>query len=361
MSGSRPRRALLRFTVLLMVALAFAALRAPRAAADPARPTNDQSKVVAIQPATAAISVRVVGGDGFLELKVQRGQRVAVEGYSGEPWLRVLADGTVEENTLSPATYLDANRYATGIKIPADVDPKAPPQWKTVGHDGTYVWHDHRIHWMNPGVAPPRMPQSDQIRMGDRPDGKWVVPMDVNGRPVQVLGELVRHPAPSPGLPLGIIGAIVLAAIAATFLVRGRRPRLATASLLALAGTLVALFAGYREVQVVPAAAGGSHLVVFLPAGGIVFALASLVVKTDVAKCLLALLGALGAVGWALYAGLNTLWSAVPLSSLSPAGARAVMAASIGMAIGAVVFAVRSRALALPAPAPVGAQKPSNA
>ena len=62
----------------------------------------------------------MVGGDGFLEMAVEPGHEVVVEGYDGEPYLRFRADGTVQENQNSPATYLNRNRYA-GAEVPAAI------------------------------------------------------------------------------------------------------------------------------------------------------------------------------------------------------------------------------------------------
>jgi hypothetical protein len=343
---------------VLLAALALSLATARPASADPAKPTNDESKVLSLQPSTDAVSLRVVGGDGFLELHVRRGHEATVEGYGGEPWLRVLRDGTVEENTRSPATYLDANRYARDITVPPDADTKAPPQWKTVGHDGHWVWHDHRIHWMNPGVAPPMMPGSDQVRMGDRDDGRWVVPMHVDGQPVAVIGELIRHPAPGPGLSVLLIGGLALAGFAASYLLRGEAVRLRGASVVALAAAIVAVFAGYETMRAVPRVAGGSYLVVMIPLGGVVVGLLSLALRTGTSKCL-AVLGAAGCVlGWGLYQ-LETLWRAVPLSVLPHLVARVLMAAALGAALGAAILAVRSGALAMPAPVVARAPDPA--
>lgn len=336
---------------VLLAALGLASLTARPAVADPAKPTNDESRVLSIQPATPAVSVRVVGGDGFLDLSVRPGHEVEVPGYAGEPWLRVLRDGTVEENTRSPATYLDANRYASDITIPPDVDPKAPPSWKTVGHRGHWVWHDHRIHWMNPGVAPPMVAGTEQVRLGDRPDGRWVVPLQVDATAVQVVGELLRHPAPNPAVPIAVIGGLALAGLAASFLLRGAGGRLLVASLSALAATALATFAGYEQLGAVPRVAGGSLLVLLIPCGGLAVALLALVLRTATSRCL-GVLGAAGCVlGWGLYQ-LDTLWKAVPLSLLPHGVARVLMAVALGVALGAAVLSVRSGALAMPAMLP---------
>ena len=67
-------------------------------AADPARPTNVGSHVTAITPPTDAVTVDLLGANAFLQLHVRPGTAVTVMGYENEPYLRIDADGTVEEN-----------------------------------------------------------------------------------------------------------------------------------------------------------------------------------------------------------------------------------------------------------------------
>ncbi len=61
-------------------------------------------------PPPTASRWHVVGGDSFLEVSVDEGHEVLVPGYQGEPYLRFRADGTVERNRNSPATYLNDSR-----------------------------------------------------------------------------------------------------------------------------------------------------------------------------------------------------------------------------------------------------------
>jgi len=74
-----------------------------------------------------------------------------VLGYGGEPYVRVNANGTVEENRLSPATFYNQTRY--GGVVPSDVTTESalqqPAEWSGVGSDGTWAWHDHRAHLMS--------------------------------------------------------------------------------------------------------------------------------------------------------------------------------------------------------------------
>ncbi|HEV3227812.1 MAG TPA: hypothetical protein VGZ52_13285, partial [Acidimicrobiales bacterium] len=109
-------------------------LLASPAGADPAKPGDYKSTVTRVVPPVQGVGIKVVGGDGFLELQVDKGHEVTVLGYSGGPWLHVRPDGTVEENQKSPATFQNATRYGAPVPdgITADTETKQPPEYKVV-------------------------------------------------------------------------------------------------------------------------------------------------------------------------------------------------------------------------------------
>ena len=107
---------------------------------------------MSITPPTATVEVEVIGGDSFVQLTATPGTEVLVEGYQQEPYLRFRTDGVVEENQRAPTTYLNASRFGGG-DVPAGADPALPPDWKQVATGGTFAWHDHRAHWMDPQPA----------------------------------------------------------------------------------------------------------------------------------------------------------------------------------------------------------------
>ena len=96
-----------RLTVAVLVVLATIALSPGVASADPAKPTNYRSVVTSAHPSLPpGVNVKVVGGDGFLEVSStghdvevfdarQPGQRQA------RPYLRIQRDGTVQLNRSS--------------------------------------------------------------------------------------------------------------------------------------------------------------------------------------------------------------------------------------------------------------------
>ena len=229
------------------------------AAADPPGPTDYRSVVTSVDPPAPGVALDVIGGDSFLQLHLTGDEPVEVLGYGGEPYLRFLPDGTVEENQRSPARVLNQDRYG-GVELPPGVDAEAEPEWEEVASSGRYAWHDHRTHWMNQARPPGREP-GDRIL-------EAVVPLRVGDRDVDVTVASTWVPAPSP-VP-AVVGGLVGLAGAVWLCVRRRR--LATVAGAALAGGVVALALGVWATLSVPAETGPSLLLWALPAVGVVAA-----------------------------------------------------------------------------------------
>lgn len=327
----------------------IAALLAPGASADPAKPTNYRSEVVALSPATDAVKINVVGGDGFLQLEVKPGHTATVQGYQGEPWLRVLADNRVQENQQSPSTFLSVNRYGKA-PIPPGVTAQSArntPDWKTVDRNGRFVWHDHRIHYMTPQIAPRVVPGTNRVAIGERPDGKWVIPMTVDSVKTVVIGQLLIYPAPNPAIAWAVVLLVAAIVIGIAFAMR-RIAALVGALVLVFAGG-VAAWTGWHELAVVPAAAGGNPLAVVLPAVAALFGMVALALRGGAAKAIAVLAGAAALGAWVLLR-ITSFGKAVPLGDLSPTLTRLIYAGVLGGVIGAIVSAIASGGLALRLP-----------
>ena len=121
-----------------------------------------------------------------------------VEGYRGEPYVRIAADGTVAVNHRSPTYYLNDDRFAEGVEVPAGATPKATPDWREVDRTGRYAWHDHRIHWMAHTVPPQVKDEGRRTKVFD-----WKVPLTVGGRPATIHGRLIWVGEQGGGFPLG--------------------------------------------------------------------------------------------------------------------------------------------------------------
>ncbi len=330
---ARPRRrGTWRAARVVAAALAFVVAGAPPAGADPAGPSDFRSEVTEIVPPTDVVAAEVRGGDSFLQLEVEPGHLVVVEGYSGEPYLRFRPDGTVERNARSEATYLNDDRLAQ-VEVPAVADNDAEPEWETVADGGTYAWHDHRIHWM--GSATPN------VERGQRIFDPWRVPITVDGDPAEIRGILTFEPAVSP-LPW-VAGAAVVAALLAWL---GRRAALRSAAAVLAVASAAAVVVGRFELAETPGGEGNVALWA-LPAVALAAALVG-VVRARATAGVVAVLAAVAALsGWALLRFTVLLEPVLPTALPEPLD-RGAVALALGAAVGAAYLALTSGVLALP-------------
>lgn len=222
-----------RIATVVVLAVAVLGVAAP-AGADPAGPTDFQNEILRVEPAPEGVEFSIVGGDAFLRAEVEPGVELVVMGYFGEPYLRVLPDGTVEENAVSPSVVLNEDRYGTVLEYDRD-DAQLPPEWRVVGTDGTWAWHDHRIHWMTKAPPPGRAP-------GDLVFGEVTVPVSVDGTATTLFVSLEWLERP---LPLAAAVGLV-AGLAAVWLPRRRT------DLVLLATSALAFVVGLRQWLFLP-------------------------------------------------------------------------------------------------------------
>jgi hypothetical protein len=199
----------------------------PAQSSESGNPINDQgssynyrSYITGIVPNAPGLSVQVLEFADRLQLTNHTGKTVIVYGYEGEPYARVLGDGTVEVNTRAPAYYLNQNFYAQ-VTVPASASAHAPPRWSVLDRTGDFEWHDHRIHWMSP-VPPAKVKdKSRRTKIFD-----WQVPVRVGNQSGALDGQLFWVPEEGTKTPIGAIVAlilIVLLGVALVFVVRRRR------------------------------------------------------------------------------------------------------------------------------------------
>ena len=240
------------------------------------------------------VDAEIRGGDSFLELTVDEGHTVIVEGYEGEPYLRFQPDGTVERNRLSTATYLNDDRQGAGVTIPpevteADADtPNRSGRRSPTG--GTYAWHDHRVHWMDGVLA--------DVDRGEPVPGAydpWRVPIVVDGAPAEMQGTLVYEesvsPAPLPG-PRGHRRRPAR-------LLRARSGLRLAAALLAVV-SLAAVVVGWADFRPRPTAAA-TRCSGCSPAVALVTAIGAVLLARRSAGVVLALASVASLSGWALF------------------------------------------------------------
>lgn len=194
-----------------VAALLFAAL--PSVAHAHQGDPNFRSIAHGITPAVDGVRVEVVNYDDSLELTNRSGRTVVVEGYDGEPYARLLADGTVQVNRRSPAAFLNDERYG-GTPVPASASATAAPRWETLDRTGRFAWHDHRMHWMGSGTPPAVTDEDVRTKIFD-----YRVPLRIDGRPAAVTGTLFWVGEPRGGMPVWAIVALLALAIGSVVLV----------------------------------------------------------------------------------------------------------------------------------------------
>src|SRR3954454_12828369 len=186
-----------------LAVVALTALPAPGATADAHQGNpNFSSTIRGVTPRVAGLHVQVLNGDDRLELLNTTGRTVVVDGYSGEPYARIAADGTVQINRNSPAYYLNDDRFGA-VTVPDSADAKATPRWQAVDKTGRFQWHDHRIHWMSKVLPVQVKDKSKRTKVFD-----WTVPVRIDGQGGRIAGTLTWVPKPGGGPPTTAIAAM---------------------------------------------------------------------------------------------------------------------------------------------------------
>ncbi|HEY2716635.1 MAG TPA: LPXTG cell wall anchor domain-containing protein [Solirubrobacterales bacterium] len=204
----------------LVALLAAFALLAPAAVASAhGGNPNYRSVITGVSPRMPGVEFEVLDYDSYMQLRDQHGKEVVIYGYSGEPYARILKNGTVEVNQRSPATYLNDSRFAE-VTVPPIANAKAKPQWKTVDDSGTFIWHDHRMHYMSQSLPPQVKDKGRKTKVFD-----YEIPISVDGTNGNISGTLwwvgAANTSSTPFIVAGI--AIVLIGGLLVLFVRRRR------------------------------------------------------------------------------------------------------------------------------------------
>jgi len=200
-----PAVPLRRATILALVALAsFAAV--PSAALAHGGNPNFRSIFNGLSTPLPGVNVQVIGYDSLYELRSSAGQPVTIYGYDGEPYSRILPDGTVQQNTNSPAVYLNNDEFGTA-PVPAHAHKGAPVVWKTVDKTATITWHDHRMHYIGTGKPPKVTDTHKKTKIFD-----YKIPIAEGSTKSDITGTLFWVGPAGGGFPVGagIAFAVIL-------------------------------------------------------------------------------------------------------------------------------------------------------
>ena len=213
-------------------------------------PVDDDDKPMrdAEPIAVEGVSWNILGGDSYLQMTNTSDTDVIVLGYTNEPYLRLGPQGAFT-NAKSPATYLNADRYADAA-VPSSATGEGEPEWEQISATDSTAWHDHRIHWMAQSLPPqvtPGLTEPVTIR-------NWFVLFEVDGERMALLGRLSWVPPPA-WFPW-IAGSLMLVLVPVAPVLTGHRGR--KAALRAVGGTLAVVVLldvvhGIDDLTAVPA------------------------------------------------------------------------------------------------------------
>jgi hypothetical protein len=228
--------------------------------------SNYRTRILAISPDVDGLSVRVIDAGGRLKLTWKGDGDLIVDGYEGEPYLRI-GDAGVFTNVRSTATYLNQSRYATSA-LPSTADNGAEPAWSELSGGRTVRWHDHRAHWMSP--QPPAAVAADPDQ--EQPViPSWTIELTAGSTPVTLSGDVTWVPPPS-SLPWYVAAVAIGVAALAVLHTRWWRT---------LAWVTVGLLGAAMVASLVLARAGGASLTFWpVAARGVVLAAAAALVLT---------------------------------------------------------------------------------
>ncbi len=330
------------FGAMLVVVTFSPAASAHSAAGSPS--SNYVTTIESVLPESKNFTVRVVEQGSRLEVRWITGGALIVEGYDGEPYLRI-GPGGVEENRQSTATYANKSRNGTET-IPSNLQPDGPPEWKRISVAPTARFHDHRIHYMG-SVAPPAVEQ-DATKRQLVQTFDIIIRTENRSASSVVSGRVEWIPGPSPTKALLFAGGIA-ATIAACALWAGVQPgrrRIAQQTMIGLTLMLVAVDV-FHLVGISGGVLGGSVLVRMLSVGyasmaAWIMAVISVVLllrKRDDAMYLLTFTaGLMTLVGGV--ADLSTLSRSSIVFLWSSPTARLLVTLTIGLGVGLVVAGV---------------------
>ncbi len=182
---------------------------------------NYRSEFAGVRPAVSGLQVQILNYDDRLLLINRTGKSVLLKGYEGEPYARLLADGTVEVNKNSPSFYLNNERYG-GSPVPKSASPKAAPKWSILDKTGRFETHDHRIHWMSKDAKPPQVKdEGKRTKVFD-----WRVPIVVGAQRAALTGTLYWVPQSGGGIPaVAVVALVALVLLSLGLFVASRRVR----------------------------------------------------------------------------------------------------------------------------------------
>jgi hypothetical protein len=302
-------------------ALAHAGKSAPLA-------TNFQARLTGIKPATDVLEAKVVDGNRRLWLRVRGNTTVLIPGAAGEPLLR-FDHGGVFVNVRSLTAQAD---QIDRFDLRPDPNPRARPLWHRLTSDHAYLWHEHRLH----GLEPLARGQSRTTVLGH-----WSVPLLIDGHRHALQGVLLYRPPGSVWAWILIACALASISSAALAISPSAARRVALGG--ALAATLLIWMVRIgRGLYGRPSVGVTGYVEVALTSLVGVALLYGLLHRDRRVRVFTAFLVALGCLyqGWSM---LGVLTHAVALNMLPTRLAQAAIAAIFGLGGGVLAITLREQ------------------
>jgi hypothetical protein len=290
--------------------------------------TNFEARIDRIAPPTNAAEARAVDGDRALWLRARPDATVLIPGAAGEPLLRFDRAG-VFVNLRSLTAQSDR---IDRLDLRPDPNPHARPLWHRLTSRHAYLWHEHRLHALEPLAADHR---STAVL------GRWSVPLQIDGHRHALKGVLVYH-RPRPLWPWILLAAALAVASAGTLAVSVAVARqVAVAG--ALAGTLLVWTVRIgRELYGRPSVGVGGYIEIGLTSLVGLALLYGLLHRQQGVRLFTAFLAGFGC----LYQGLTmqaVLTHAVALTVLPTLLARVAVAVILGLGGGVLAITLREQ------------------
>jgi len=177
-----------RIAIISLTALTVVLSIARPVAAHGSTPVPDsayyRAHLTAVTPHLPDISATVDPHTEWIEITYTGATEALIYGYTHEPYLRITAGG-VEENQLSPATYINRSMFAD-LPNGTTTQPNTAPAWLLTSTTHTARWHDHRIHWM--GQTRPHDVAADPSHA--HLVGTWTIHAIADNSPFDIRGTL---------------------------------------------------------------------------------------------------------------------------------------------------------------------------
>ena len=186
--------------------------------------TNFDAEISGVEPPSSAVEAKVVDGDRALWLRVRANATVLIPGAEGEPLLRFDRAGVFVNLRSLTAQSDRIDRF----ELRPDPNPHAAPLWHRLNSGHSYLWHEHRLHALEPLAR--RHGTTTVV-------GRWSVPLLIDGKRHALAGVLVYHP-PGSAWPWILLACALAATSAAALAVSSLAAR-RMAVLAALAAVLL--------------------------------------------------------------------------------------------------------------------------